>query len=180
MPDFPLIQDKNPSIDFPLIQSLGTTLKPRAVSNSAIFRWDIGLQLSTFEDNGDADFTVDEEWHAENISTEGRYTPSEWIYKRTDATLIAPNVASSDTRLTDVVLTTSIGTTRIYKAGTQVVDNPPFGILDPGDDLDVGQALIPFVNTAQPTTKDIHRMLMRIQCMILANSSTGNSIQKIS
>ncbi|HOO96248.1 MAG TPA: hypothetical protein PKV16_00595 [Caldisericia bacterium] len=147
MPDFPLIQDKNPSIDFPLIQSLGTTLKPRAVSNSAIFRWDIGLQLSTFEDNGDADFTVDEEWHAENISTEGRYTPSEWIYKRTDATLIAPNVASSDTRLTDVVLTTSIGTTRIYKAGTQVVDNPPFGILDPGDDLDVGQALIPFVNT---------------------------------
>jgi Glucodextranase, domain B/Copper amine oxidase N-terminal domain len=155
MPDFPLIQDKAPSVDYPLIPSIGTTLKPRAVDSGVITRWDINLSLIQFVDNGDALFEQDEEWHTGNINIDNRFTPGEYIYKRTDPVLTAPNVSSGDIRLSDVVISTSMGTTRTYRAGSVVIDNPPFGMQDPGDDLDVGRALIQFVYTGTPGTPSI-------------------------
>ncbi len=145
MPDFPLIQDSTPSVDYPVIPSIGTTLKPRAVDSGSITRWDIGLRLAEFIDDGNADFEVDEEWHTENINIDNRYTPAEWIYKRSDPILTAPNVSAGDIRLSDVVVAKADGSTRIYKSGTTVVDLPPIGTQDPGDDLDVGKTLIPFI-----------------------------------
>ncbi|MEZ4813423.1 MAG: hypothetical protein R2883_08150 [Caldisericia bacterium] len=147
MPDFPLIQDRAPSVDYPIISTIGTTLKPRAVDSGVIERWDIGLNLEVFVDDGDANFTIDEEWHTENINIDGRYTPAEWIYRRVDPLLTAPVVSNGDIRLTDVIINTANGTTRTYKAGSVVVDAPPYGMQDPGDDLDVAAGLIQFVNT---------------------------------
>lgn len=145
MQDYPLIQDTNASADFPIIPSLGTTLKPRQVQQLTPARWDIGLQLIPFANDFDALMEQGEEWHAENVNTENRYTPSEWIYRRTSNIFTNPTVCAGDTRLTDVIVSNSNGQPRTYLAGTQVVDNPPLGVLDPGDDLDVGRPLVQFV-----------------------------------
>ncbi len=157
LPDFPLLQDREGSTDFPIIPALGTTLKPRQVGNSALPRWDVGLSLKPFVNDFDADFEVGEEWHAENINTDNRYTPAEWIYRRTNPALIMPLVASGDFRLTDVVALTANGEPRIYRAGTTVFDNPPLGVLDPGDDLDVGRAVISFnYNGTISSSSELH------------------------
>jgi len=154
MPDFPLIQDNNPSTDFPIIPSIGTTLKPRPVSSSTIERWDIGLHYVPFVNDFDADFEQGEEWHAENINTDGRYTPAEWIYRRTTNLTTAPVVSSGDIRLTNVIVISTNGEPRTYLAGSSVVDAPPIGVLDPGDDLDVGRLLVQFVHSGTIASGD--------------------------
>lgn len=147
MPDFPLIQDKSPTTDYPIIPSIGTTLKPRPVSYQPIARWDLNSPLVAFVSDNDANFEQGEEWHCENISTDSHYTPGEWIYKRTTNLITQPVVASGDVRLTDVVVIMSTGKPRTYLAGSSVIDNGTLGVLDPGDDLDVGKSLIQFVYT---------------------------------
>lgn len=147
MPDFPLIQDRSPSTDFPLIPSIGTTLKPRPVSYQPFTRWDIGLALFPFVNDYDANFEQGEEWHSENINADVRYTPGEWIYRRTTNLINLPIVAGGDTRLTDVVINDASGRPRTYLAGSTVVDTATIGIIDPGDDLDVGKPLVQFLYT---------------------------------
>ena len=150
MPDFPLLQDKDPSTDYPLIPSIGTTLKPRPVSYQPITRWDIGLPLTWFINNGDANFEVGEEWHSEQINADGRFTPGEWVYSRTSILINTAIVAGGDIRLNNVVMIDSAGKPRTYLAGSTVNDIPPLGVLDPGDDLDVGRVLAPFIYTGSP------------------------------
>lgn len=145
MPDFPLIQDKSPSTDYPIIPSLGTTLKPRPVSYQPVARWDLNSPLVAFVSDNDVNLEPGEEWHCENINTDSRFTPGEWIYKRTSNLIAQPVVAGADIRLSDVVIMMANGKPRTYLAGTSVVDNGTLGVLDPGDDLDVGKQLIQFV-----------------------------------
>jgi hypothetical protein len=150
VPDFPLIQDRSPSSDFPLIPSLGTTLKPRPVSYQPFERWDLRLSLVPFISDGDVNFEQGEEWHCENINADNRYTPAEWIYRRNSNAVALPVVAGGDMRLTDVVVINSVGQPRTYLAGSTVVDAPPLGMPDPGDDLDVGKPLVQFIYTGAP------------------------------
>ena len=154
IPDFPLIQDNSPSNDYPVIPSIGTTLKPRSVNNSAIPRWDLGLRLVSFINDGDNQLDQNEEWHAENVNPDGRFTPAEWIYRRTSIIFTSAVVASGDLRLSDVIILASNGEPRIYKAGTSVNDTGTIGVLDQGDDLDVGRTLIPFIHGINVTPGD--------------------------
>lgn len=157
MPDFPLIQDKASSPDFPIIPNLGTTLKPKQVQATTPPRWDLSMQLVPFADDFDALMEQNEEWHTENVNTDNRYTPSEWIYRRTNNIFTNPIVCGGDTRLSDVIILNSNGQPRTYLAGTQVIDNLPLGVLDPGDDLDVGRPLVQFnYNGAITSGSELH------------------------